>query len=84
MSAAQAQTALNSGFAVDWTVATSAGGSYFAKNGLWENGSGQLEQGVSFYLPEDMELVVLVNSPVTSTGEFLYSVVSNVYLSNLV
>jgi hypothetical protein len=87
-----AQTMLNSGFGIDWTLSTTAGGPYYAKNGLWENGNGQLEQGVLFYLPEDMELVVLVNSPVCArylpnqsvwVPEFLYSVVSDVYLNTL-
>jgi hypothetical protein len=87
-----AQTMLDDGFAVDWTEGTTAGGSYYAKNGLWENGNGQLEQGVSFYLPQDMELVVLANSPVCWrylpnqtiwVPLFLYSVVSDVYLGSL-
>ena len=97
VSSQQAQTMLDNGFGIDWTVGTSAGGSYYAKNGLFwtasSNNSWQTEQGVAFYLPEDMELVVLVNSPVgvvpNSTpppltfGEFLYSVVSDVYEANL-
>ena len=41
--------------------------------------SGHREQGVAFFLPLNMELVVLVNSPVGEgpTGHFLYTVVSD-------
>jgi len=57
-----------------------------AKDGSWSI-NGQTEQGFAFYLPEDMALVVLVNSPVgdvPSAPEFLYSVISEeVYLANL-
>jgi hypothetical protein len=83
---------LEDGFGIDWIVSTSAGGSYYSKNGSWENANGQQEQGVLFYLPEDMELVVLVNSPVCWRfvpkqtiwiPEFLYSVVSACYLGSL-
>lgn len=38
-------------------------GKFYGKNGLWSNGS-QVEQCVAFFLPENMELVVLINSPI--------------------
>ena len=82
MSPQQAQTMLDSGFGIDWIEATSAGGSYYAKNGFWYDGNGHFEQGVLFFLPEEMEFVVLVNSPVADNA-FLYTVVSQVYLDNL-
>ncbi|HEX4021068.1 MAG TPA: serine hydrolase domain-containing protein [Acidobacteriaceae bacterium] len=85
LSTQQAQTMLDNGFGIDWTYPTSAGGSYYSKNGSWTI-NGQTEQAVAFYLPEDMELVVLVNSPVgdvPSVPLFLYSVISDVYLANL-
>jgi hypothetical protein len=85
LSTRQAQTMLDNGLGIDWTYATSAGGSYYAKNGFWSI-NGQTEQAMAFYLPEDMELVVLVISPVgdvPSAPEFLYSVISEVYLANL-
>jgi hypothetical protein len=83
MSQAQAQNMLDNGFAVDWTMPTSAGGSYYAKNGFWPGTNGSAEQTVAFYLPEDMELVVFVNSPVNAPPQFLYSVISEIYLNNL-
>jgi CubicO group peptidase (beta-lactamase class C family) len=93
LTTSQAETMLEDSYGIDWTTDTTAGASYFAKNGDWPGPDGELEQTVAFFLPEDMELVVLVNSPVCwrySPSQtywvpmFLYSVVSDVYLANLV
>jgi hypothetical protein len=35
----------------------------YNKNGLWQSGAGQTEQSLAYFLPRDMELVVLANSP---------------------
>jgi Beta-lactamase len=85
MSPMQAQSMLDAGFGVDWTVSTPMG-TFYAKNGFWYDAKGQTEQGVLFYLPDEMELVLLVNSPVASPapGEFLYSLVANAFTSNIV
>ena len=85
VSTAQAQAMLDDGFGIDWSVATPLG-SYYAKNGIWTDSSGHREQGVAFFLPGDMELVVLVNSPVGDgpMGQFLYTVVSDAYTANIV
>jgi hypothetical protein len=55
-------------------------------NGMWSDNCGHAEQSIAFYLPANMELVLLVNSPVNSSapGQFLYSVVANAYTSNIV
>lgn len=79
----QAQTMLDAGFGIDWTVSTPLG-SYYAKNGFWHDSANQTEQGVLFYLPHDMELVLLVNSPVGSPAQFLYTVVADAFTSNIV
>ena len=63
MSQADAQTLLDDGFGINWTVTTPLG-TYYAKICTWSDGSGHMEQGVAFYLPQEMELVLLVNSPV--------------------
>jgi hypothetical protein len=84
VSTAQAQAMLDQGFGIDWTEPTPLG-TYYAKNGFWYNGSGQMEQGVAFFLPQNMELVVLVNSPVGEgpTGQFLYTLVSRAYTTSI-
>jgi Beta-lactamase len=79
----QAQTMLDAGFGIDWTVSTRLG-TYYAKNGFWYDSANQTEQGVLFYLPHDMELVLLVNSPVGAPAQFLYTVVADAYTSNIV
>ena len=83
MTAIQAQAMLDGGFGIDWTAATPAG-TYYAKNGFWYDGAGQTEQGVLFYLPHEMEFVLLVNSPVGTPAQFLYSLVADSYTSNIV
>ncbi len=83
VSTAQAQAMLDDGFGIDWSVPTPLG-RYYAKNGFWYNNLGQTEQGVAFFLPRNMELVVLVNSPVGPAGQFLYTVVSDAYAANIV
>lgn len=79
----QAQTMLDAGFGIDWTVSTRLG-TYYAKNGFWYDSANQTEQGVLFYLPHDMELVLLVNSPVGAPPQFLYTVVADAYTNNIV
>jgi CubicO group peptidase (beta-lactamase class C family) len=83
MSPLLTQTMLDAGFGIDWTVSTSLG-PFYAKNGLWHDAANQTEQGVLFYLPHDMELVLLVNSPVGAPPQFLFTVVADAYKSNIV
>jgi len=84
VSTAQAQAMLDDSFGIDWSEPTPLG-RYYAKNGFWYDDSGQMEQGVAFFLPQHMELVVLVNSPVGQgpTGQFLYTVVSETYIAQI-
>ena len=79
----QAQSMLDAGFGIDWTVPTPLG-TYYAKNGFWHDSAGQTEQAVLFYFPHDMEFVLLVNSPVGAPPQFLYSLVADAYTSNIV
>jgi hypothetical protein len=83
MSPFQAQTMLDDGFGIDWTASTPLG-TYYAKNGFWYDGSGQMEQGVLLYLPHDIEFVLLVNSPVATPPEFLYTLVADAYTTNII
>ena len=62
-------------------------GPAYHKIGTWhDTPSGRWEQGVAFFLPLNMELVVLVNSQVDEQEDdnVLYSVVSEAYLLNIV
>ncbi|HUA47544.1 MAG TPA: serine hydrolase domain-containing protein [Solirubrobacteraceae bacterium] len=83
MSPPKAQAMLDARFGIDWMVSTPAG-TYYAKNGFWYDSAGQTEQGVLFYLPHEMEFVLLVNSPVGTPAQFLYSLVAGAYTSNIV
>ncbi|WP_263382284.1 serine hydrolase domain-containing protein [Granulicella arctica] len=85
MSPAHAQQMLDNMFGIDWKVARPLDGAFtYSKNGLWENGSGQTEQAVAFYLPEDMEMAVFVNSPINAAANFLENVVRDAYNGNIV
>jgi CubicO group peptidase (beta-lactamase class C family) len=82
MTTTQAQTMLDSGFGIDVRMSTPLG-TLYNKNGLWENGAGQVEQSLAYFLPQNMELVVLANSPICSPAQFFRDVVTNIYLSNI-
>ncbi len=79
----QAQTMLDSNFAIDYATFTLLGGPLYAKNGALQHNGGYVEQAVLFYLPEDMELVVLVNSPIGATAESLFSIVYDAFQDNV-
>ena len=88
VSTAQAQAMLDAGYGVNLPIVDTQLGLAYYKIGTWSN-NGQWEQGVAFFLPLNMELVVLVNSPVDGhdkqqDGSFLYSVVWDAYLLNIV
>jgi len=83
MSPSQAQTMLDDGFGIDFATASPIGTVYM-KKGYWQDASKmRVEQSLAYVLPRDMELVVLVNSPVGSSGQPIESIVNTAYLSNL-
>lgn len=78
----KAQEMIDDYFGIDVIQSTPAGKLY-NKNGLWQDGSGHTEQALAYFLPEDMEMVVLVNSQVSHPAKFFRDVVTNVYLANI-
>jgi CubicO group peptidase (beta-lactamase class C family) len=81
---AKAQGMITNMFGLDEHVATPAGDLY-NKNGRWTKYSpnGPTEQGVAYFLPDNMELVVFVNSMVGANQEFLRGAVDTLYLNNI-
>jgi hypothetical protein len=82
----QAQTMLEDGFGINATVPTNVG-TYYVKYGAWTGDSDYEEQCEAFFLPLNMELVVLVNSQVKGqqpTGPTLEQWVASAYLNNIV
>ena len=56
-----------------------------AQVGGWGAATAKLEQGVMFYLPQNTDLVVLVNSPIGPPyPESVFAFVSYAYTSNMV
>ena len=82
VSPTEAQAFLEAGLGLDSGTPTPVGKVY-AKNGRWRNG-GRTEQTVAFFLPQNMELVVFVNSPIGVSGESLRGLVKTLYLNNLI
>src|SRR5579862_9210907 len=83
MSSTAAQAMLDASFGIDLTQSTQLG-TLYNKNGLWASGAGQTEQSLAYFLPRDMELVVLANSPIGNPGKFFRDVVTNLYVDNIV
>jgi CubicO group peptidase (beta-lactamase class C family) len=80
---ARAQAMLDAGYGIDVIQSTPLGNLY-GKNGGWADGAGHTEQCVAFFLPEDMELAVFVNSPIGAPPQFLLGLVTNLYASHIV
>jgi hypothetical protein len=81
MSNANAQKLLDNSFGIDLILPTPAG-TLYNKNGRFTNND-RTEQALAYFLPENMELAVFVNSPVGSPSKFFRDVVTKVYLDNL-
>lgn len=82
MSATAAQAMLDNSFGIDLIQPTSIG-TLYNKNGLWESGVPQIEQSLAYFLPNDMELVVLANSPIGAANSFFRDVITEIYLDNI-
>ncbi len=82
MSSAAAQDMLDAGFGIDWIENTDLGTLYI-KNGIWGSDSHQMEQSLAYFLPDDMDLVLLANSPVGNEDLFFHRVVKEIYLKNI-
>jgi beta-lactamase family protein len=95
LNSADAQTMLDNGFGVDPfidgvalpTAKTTLAGNMYCKPGDWHDSNNRDEQSLAFFLPQDMELVVFVNSMVDGqTGpphNKFRKVVTQAYLDNL-
>src|SRR5262249_21035736 len=91
---AAAQAMLDNGFGVDPLIGDSAlpaalstvAGNVYCKPGNWNDPKKQDEQSLAYFLPQDMELVVFVNSMVDgqlgTSNNFRY-VVTQTYLDCL-
>jgi hypothetical protein len=76
------QEALDASLGIDQIIPTWAGKIY-NKNGRWNN-NGKTEQSVIFFLPDDMEVAVLVNSQINNgKGPQLRTRVTEAYVNSL-
>jgi CubicO group peptidase (beta-lactamase class C family) len=88
LSPQQAKSMLENKFGIDAWCQTPIG-KFYGKNGFWNYfDGGQLspfyeEQAVAYFLPQDMELVVLVNSPLGPNDQSLLELVNNLYVANI-
>lgn len=86
ISATKAQFMLDNKFGIDQSFNTPAGKIY-NKNGAWgtcdNNGNCKIEQCVAYFLPNGMEVVVFVNSPIGTSGFSLRDLVKDSFLASL-
>lgn len=78
----KAQYILDNYFGIDQVLNTPAGPIY-NKNGSWGTGDGRTEQCVAYFLPNDMELVVFVNSPIGQSNFSLRGIVKDTFVNAL-
>jgi hypothetical protein len=81
--ASKAQAALDARFGVDRIISTDAGNLY-EKNGLWRGSNMRTEQSVAVFLPDGLDIVVLVNSPIGFRDASLRGLVSTLYDKSIV
>ncbi len=82
--AARAQGMLDLTYGIDVQASTSTPMGYiYGKNGWWESNLGKVEQSFLFFMPQDMELVAFVNSPVGSSHEAVVPFVTSAFIANL-
>lgn len=82
LSSVRAQQLLDANLGINESISTPAGKLYY-KTGYWGGGGGKVEQSVLYYLPEGMELVMLVNSPISANNWSLGALIKDLYLNNL-
>ena len=82
VSPARAQAMLDAGLGIDAQMPTPLGTMY-SKSGYWKSNEGSVEQSLLYFLPQDMELVVLVNSPIGAANRFFPPVVDDAYMTNV-
>jgi CubicO group peptidase (beta-lactamase class C family) len=81
VSNAVAKTAIQDLLGLDLMIDTPAGKLY-TKNGGWADGAGNNEQSVVFFMPENIEIAIHMNSPLPN-GADLTNTVITAYLNNL-
>ena len=89
MSSTAAQKMLDNKFGIEDPTSTPAGTLYH-KGGLWRTGSekgvkiyAEVEQCVAYFLPEDMEMAVFVNSYIGLPPKDLSTLVTDLYVDSL-
>ncbi len=78
---AEVQDALDKSFGINGSFDTPAGKAYYRK-GRWTAGDGRTEQSVLVILPDNIEVVVFVNSYIGKAQSSIYSYVKNIYLNS--
>lgn len=79
---AKTQYMLDNNFGIDQIIDTPAGKTY-NKNGLWRS-NGRTEQCVAFFMPDNIEVAVFVNSKIGSGDGFsLRGIVQDAYVNSL-
>lgn len=84
LSASEIQDGLDDKLGID-KIYNTAGGKLYCKNGRWRNGA-RTEQSVIFFMPDNMELAIFVNSRIglsSSDGTSLRGLIKKIYEESL-
>ncbi|RYX82420.1 class A beta-lactamase-related serine hydrolase [bacterium] len=80
--ASRAQFCMDNYFGLDQVLDTPAGKLY-NKNGAWGDGGGRREQCVAYFMPDNIEVAIFVNSPVSAQDSFLRSIINTAYIASI-
>lgn len=83
MAAARAEAMVADQFGFEANPTETPLGLLHWKGGYWGGSKGHIEQTLIYFLPRDMELALLTNSPVSSPEQKFPDVVSNAYTANI-
>ncbi|BCM88981.1 hypothetical protein IAD21_00823 [Abditibacteriota bacterium] len=82
VSPTKAQYCLDNYFGLD-QILDSPAGKLYNKNGGWGDGIGRTEQCVSYFMPNNTEVAIFVNSPVSAQNTFLRTLINNAFLASI-
>ncbi len=80
--ATRAQYCLDNYFGLD-QILDSPAGKLYNKNGGWGDGAGDTEQCVAYFMPDNTEVALFVNSPVSAQGTFLRTLINDAFLASI-
>lgn len=83
LSPGRVQALLEQKFGIDRVEPVGAASLYVKSGAWWDGPKTRMEQSVAYILPEGMELVVFVNSPIGADNDHFMGLVTDLYLEHV-